>query len=230
MQQRYGGQEPHEFLEFVAIGQARVVLVATTQAHLSTLARHGDDRWEVQMLGALPFFSLFHLLICLPFFSVFSLFQLFLLSTHFHFSQHFSHVSPFLSFCFFIFPSFSLFSLCTFFPFSHPFHTPRASLALLSHLSTLFLPPFTPFFFNPFFPFSPFTPFYMFYMTSLLKIILHTLKQDAVGRETDSRSSYKVGHVFQIPPQTSSTAFFFLMGTVCQDSQDSSCSFFFETN
>ena len=30
MQQRYGGQAPHEFLELVAIGQARVVLVATT--------------------------------------------------------------------------------------------------------------------------------------------------------------------------------------------------------
>ena len=44
-----------------------VYITRKTQAYLSTMARDGDDRWEVQMLGALPFFSLFNLFIRLRF-------------------------------------------------------------------------------------------------------------------------------------------------------------------
>ena len=184
--------------EFVAIGQARVVLVATTvgiavlnkerggqwtgvdmvevyitretQTYLSTLARCGDDRWEVQMLGALPFFSLF----------TFSTFSFFLLSTLFHFSQLFSNVSPFfffplLSFFFF---SFSPRSPCSpFSSFSPPFSPlPPPFLLLSSHFSPFLLlfSPFLSLLFPlsplPLFPFVPLVPFFPFFPFSHLSL------------------------------------------------------------
>ena len=218
-----------------------VYITRETQTYLSTLARHGEDRWEVQVLGALPCFScsgstisyVYHL--CL-FPTVFN-FSFFILSTLFHFSQLFTNVSPFwlvfLSFFVsFIFPSFSLVLpvhlfaaiFSPFFPLASlsapcssflslssppfppililpPFLPPFLPL-LLSLFPSLFSPvPLSPFFpcflFLPFFPSLPiFTllySFYTFYMTSLFKIILHTLKQDAVGRETHSRKFIQCG-------------------------------------
>ena len=50
--------------QWTVVDMVEVYFTRKTQAHLSTLARFGDNRWEVQMLGALPFLSLFHFSIC----------------------------------------------------------------------------------------------------------------------------------------------------------------------
>ena len=169
------------FLEFVPIGQARVVLVATTvgiavlnkllsaeergcqftgadmvevyitrktQAYLSTFARYGDDRWEVQMLGALPFFSLCSTFSCVYHFCVFFTFSTFL----FFFYLHFCIVLNFSQ----MFPLLLLFS----FSISFPSFLPRSPCSLCSSFSHPFspLPPLPFFLLFPPLPFSLFLP------------------------------------------------------------------------
>ena len=177
------------------------------------MARYGDDRWEVQVLGALPCFScstysyVYHF--CL-FFSPFQLFYsfIFTFSIFLHFSQMFH---PFFFLFFFVFISSSFSLPCPPFTLLHPFSPTFSPLPLpllpsfsLSSPSSPLFPHFLPsslvhyFPFFSFFSFShfPILPFYLFYtfnMTSLLKIIPHTLKQDAVGRETDSRMFIQCG-------------------------------------
>ena len=212
-----------------------VHITRKTQAYLSTLVRYGDNRWEVQMLGALPSLpvSPFHM------FTIFVFFkhsQLFLFFFHLHFSiflKFSQNVSLFFCFPFlsFFFPL--VLPVHSFLPFSHHFHSflsishpfsPSSPLSspLRSRLpsSSLFSPVslFPVFPILPIYPFTPFavkdySPHFSSKMLSAVRLI--------------RGSSYNVGHDFEIPHTRVQQQCFFLMRTVCRDSQDSSCSWFF---